>query len=319
MNVLITGGTGFIGRALCKALLARGDKVYVLTRKKDYALAGVELIVGDILSVELPSNLSEIELIINCMGEIHDESKMFKLHVDGTRRLANFFAGWSRVLNKHYHFIQLSSVGAYGLVTAYGKKKLMVDERWEVCPVNRYELSKSMADEVVITTCFNEPRMTFTILRPTNVIGMEMNNQSFFQLARIVRKRMFFYIGTRETIANYIHVDDVVRAIELCSSSTIAKNKTYIVSNDCLLCDVIDAIASYYEVKSPRLIIPEFFIRLFLKVCPASIRLPLTSSRVDALVSQVSFSSCLINSELDFRCGSDIPASALSILKNTPK
>ena len=32
MNILITGGTGLIGQALCKALLARGDALTVLSR-----------------------------------------------------------------------------------------------------------------------------------------------------------------------------------------------------------------------------------------------------------------------------------------------
>jgi UDP-glucose 4-epimerase len=50
-SFLVTGGAGFIGSHLCKALLARGDTVRVLddlsTGKRDNLPNGVELIVGD--------------------------------------------------------------------------------------------------------------------------------------------------------------------------------------------------------------------------------------------------------------------------------
>ena len=34
MNIVVTGGTGFIGRALCASLLQHGNRVTVLTRTK---------------------------------------------------------------------------------------------------------------------------------------------------------------------------------------------------------------------------------------------------------------------------------------------
>ena len=37
MNILVTGGTGFVGKPLVKALLSRGDSVTVLTRSIEKA------------------------------------------------------------------------------------------------------------------------------------------------------------------------------------------------------------------------------------------------------------------------------------------
>ncbi|MFC5701909.1 TIGR01777 family oxidoreductase [Cohnella faecalis] len=42
MRLLLCGGTGFIGVALTEALLARGDEVWVITRKKPAASANVD-------------------------------------------------------------------------------------------------------------------------------------------------------------------------------------------------------------------------------------------------------------------------------------
>ncbi len=39
MNVLILGGSGFVGRAICTKLAERGDRITVLSRKRDHARA----------------------------------------------------------------------------------------------------------------------------------------------------------------------------------------------------------------------------------------------------------------------------------------
>ncbi|MEM9227620.1 MAG: NAD-dependent epimerase/dehydratase family protein [Verrucomicrobiota bacterium] len=50
MRILVTGGGGFLGRAIVKRLLARGDEVRILGRsaQDDLAALGVEVIRGDI-------------------------------------------------------------------------------------------------------------------------------------------------------------------------------------------------------------------------------------------------------------------------------
>ena len=50
MRVLVLGGTGFVGRAVAEAAVARGDQVTVLNRGHRPALAGVRALVGDRLA-----------------------------------------------------------------------------------------------------------------------------------------------------------------------------------------------------------------------------------------------------------------------------
>ena len=54
MNVLVTGGTGFIGRRLVNLLAAQGYSVSVLTRhpKADFP-SEIELVVGDLSADEV--------------------------------------------------------------------------------------------------------------------------------------------------------------------------------------------------------------------------------------------------------------------------
>jgi uncharacterized protein (TIGR01777 family) len=69
MRVLVTGGTGFIGKALVKRLLQRGDAVVVLSRKPDSvkALFGKDVEAWSSLSSWTPD--SAIDAVINLAGE----------------------------------------------------------------------------------------------------------------------------------------------------------------------------------------------------------------------------------------------------------
>jgi uncharacterized protein (TIGR01777 family) len=68
MRVLVTGGTGFIGRALCKALDARGDSVWVYSRRPDAVpvLCGPRIqAIDDLSKVEA----LEFDAVVNLAGE----------------------------------------------------------------------------------------------------------------------------------------------------------------------------------------------------------------------------------------------------------
>jgi uncharacterized protein YbjT (DUF2867 family) len=50
MKILVTGGTGTVGKEVVKALRRRGESVRVLTRNKEAKLPdGAEVAVGDLL------------------------------------------------------------------------------------------------------------------------------------------------------------------------------------------------------------------------------------------------------------------------------
>lgn len=316
MKVFVTGGSGFIGRALCRALVARGDQVVVLSRNVNLKIFGVEVVVGNVLDLgaELPLGLQNVDVVINCMGETRVEDQMYDLHVKGTRKLINSFISYSKNSNKKIHFIQLSSVGAYGMASRSKGESIRVDEQCIPFPVGQYEVSKTIADELVISSCSPDSTMCFTILRPSNVVGEEMSNQSFYQLASMVKRGIFFYIGKPESVANYIHVKDLVRAVLVCTDKECAKGKIYIVSNDCTLRALVNAIAGYYKVGLPSIRLPEWFARLSIAILPSVLKVPLTKGRIDALVSRVNYSNELIKAELGFEFIFDIPESIPSIL-----
>ncbi|MFZ6801362.1 TIGR01777 family oxidoreductase [Undibacterium sp. Di24W] len=69
MRILMTGGTGLIGRRLCAALTARGDRVTVLSRRPQQVAALCGASVKSIQSLDEYTPNIEFDAVINLAGE----------------------------------------------------------------------------------------------------------------------------------------------------------------------------------------------------------------------------------------------------------
>ena len=73
MNIVVTGGTGFIGRALCRSLVRQGMSVTVLSRNPLQAKAGLDSAIKVVEWDGMASGMWETELasataVINLAG-----------------------------------------------------------------------------------------------------------------------------------------------------------------------------------------------------------------------------------------------------------
>jgi NADH dehydrogenase len=93
MEILVTGGTGFVGRALCRELAERGHEVTALARTPEDAAVpdGVATVAGDVTDAEsLDPHVEGRDAVVNLVAlsplyqpkggdEMH-----FRVHTDGT-------------------------------------------------------------------------------------------------------------------------------------------------------------------------------------------------------------------------------------------
>lgn len=289
----ITGGAGFIGKAVVEACLREGYKVRVLSRSNDARLwpEGVELYVGDLVSTTDWSDfVSGVDFLVHLAAEISDLSTMQLINVEGPKRLleAAVQAGVRR-------WVQLSSVGAYG-ATRNG----VVTEQTIDNPNGLYETTKTQFDEWLRTMTYGVA-MSHCIVRPSIVYGSGMRNQSIRQMARILAKRLFFYIGPRGASANYVHVNDVVSALLLCLKEPSAANQTYIVSAWSSVEEMVEAMAEGLNVLPPRLRIPLPLVQLAALAFGWLPKWPLAVGRVNALTNRSRYSTKKIEQELGWQ------------------
>lgn len=310
MKILVTGGSGFIGSRLVRSLCDAGCEVRVVSRKKCIvqSLEGgtIESVQADLLDPDLPLEqvVAGCSVVFNCVGELHDESRMEPLHVDATRRLVNACKRLANVSGQPLHWVQLSSVGAYGPNGCGASSVRVVTEETDPAPVGTYEITKTRADELVMAAA-EEGVFSYSILRPSNVYGAGMPNDSLRQWGRVIGKRLFFYIGARGAISTYVHVDDVVAALMLCGFDERARGEVFNISNDCSQEQLVIAMAKAQSVPPPRVRVPEWLMRSIAGIFSGVRGLPLSASRIDSLVARTRYPAAKLESVLGYRLQHD--------------
>lgn len=306
MKVLVTGGAGFIGSKLVEALCGAGYQVRILSRKKtvslDCDISLIEVVQADLLDSNflLDKVVSGCSVVFNCAGELHNEKLMESLHVDATRRLVRACKDMAKVAGQPIHWVQLSSVGAYGPSVGKASAVRTVTEETVPAPVGVYEVTKTQADELIVSAKEDE-LFSYSILRPSNVYGVGMPNNSIRQWGDIIKKKLFFYVGPPGAIATYVHVGDVVDAMVLCGFDERAKGHVFNISNDCSQERIVGALAKDLQVPTPSLRVPESLMRFMVSSCSWIKGFPVSHSRVDALVSRTHYPVNKLASVLDYR------------------
>jgi nucleoside-diphosphate-sugar epimerase len=293
-TVAVSGATGFIGRRLVRRLLTEGFKVRVLTR--DMVLASRLFPAAQTFSGDLGRDdaipvgfIDGADILYHCAGEVRDITRMKAVNVDGTKRLIAAATG------RIGRWVQLSSVGAYG-----PRCSGVVTEQTELNPIGEYEISKVESDALVRSASLARA-FDSAILRPSNVYGPEMRNQSLFGLISMLHRGWYFHIGPPGASANYIHVDNVVAALMLCGTSPVAMGKVFNLSDYCTIEQFVATISSAMQRPNSYKRLPERPIRLAARILGGIQSFPLTLTRIDALTGRVIYSSKTIENDLGYR------------------
>ncbi|WP_310559550.1 NAD-dependent epimerase/dehydratase family protein [Flavobacterium sp.] len=293
MKIAITGATGFIGKLLIEKHIDLGDEVHVLTRKKlnHDNVKGLHFHIGDLSDAKsLILLLKNADVLYHCAAEIKDESIMNLVNVEGTKNLIKAATGQVK------HWVQLSSTGVYGPLYSG-----IISENQAYNPINEYEKTKLESDFLVLEAT-NNSVFTSTIVRPSNVFGFQMTNQSIFQLVKSIDKGFYFFVGFEKgASANYVPVENVIEALYLAATNPKAKNGIYIISSWCTIEEFIGNISKSLDKPFPKFRIPLGFAKCLARATFFIPKNPLTVSRINALSNRVIYETNKIETELDYK------------------
>ena len=208
MNILISGGTGFVGKSLTSSLNEDGHHVYILTRSPDNYTnrEKITFINYDFPIEELPT----LHAVINLAGESlfgywtkAKKEAILNSRMEATQKLIDLIKKMHR---KPDVFISGSAVGFYGTSEdlMFTEATLQPGKDFLAKVVVQWEKTAKQAEEIGVRTVFSR----FGI-----ILGKE---GALPMMALPVKMFAGGKIGNGEQWMSWIHVEDAVKLIRFC-------------------------------------------------------------------------------------------------------
>jgi dihydroflavonol-4-reductase len=228
--ILVTGGTGFLGSHLLRALVSSGKPVRALFRKHipvqlQDIQDKIEWVPGDILDVySLEDALVGVTQVYHCAAVVSFEpgthGQMMKINAEGTANVVNMSleAGVKKL-------VHVSSVAAIGRA----KEGKPIDEfcEWQDSPNNsRYAISKYLG-EMEVWRGIAEG-LEAVIVNPSIILGAGFWHDGSGMLIKNAWKEFPYYT---EGVNGFVDVEDVVIAMIALMDSAITEQR-FILSAD---------------------------------------------------------------------------------------
>lgn len=202
-SVLVTGGTGLIGKQLCKLLKATGYKVTILSRYKSNNPNTYYWNIND--KYIDPDALTKTDYIIHLAGANIAEKRWTRKRklelMDSRIKSANLLFEKVKVLNPTLKgFIAASGVGYYGAITSH---KIYIEND----PVGNDFLSTICKLWEKATNQFNLLNIR-TVLFRTGVV-LSKDGGAFDKLSRPIKLGFGAALGNGQQFMPWIHIDDL--------------------------------------------------------------------------------------------------------------
>lgn len=227
MNVLVTGGTGFSGRALVMRLLADGHDVVALDTKPGIDDEGIRRAGGKIVYGSVTDRACVSEAVAGCEVVQHlaaafrdvgiSDQKYFKVNVRGTEIVAE-----EAIRAGARKFIYCSTCGVHGDV-----KNPPAGEDAPIAPADYYQQTKYEGEEAIAKY---RDRIEYTIIRPGAIYGPG-DPERFSMIFKRVDSGVFPMFGDGGTTYHPAYIDNLVDALVAVMPGGVGAYEAYLIAD----------------------------------------------------------------------------------------
>ena len=257
MNVLITGGTGFIGSRLGLRCLEIGHSVLILGQENTPAESsnrklleekGARIRLASVTQKELlPELLKGIDVVIHLAAAQHEvnvpDQRFRDVNVQGTANLleGSVTAGVKR-------FVHGSTIGVYG-----PGMEGRIDENSPMQPDNIYGKTKLEGENVVLSF---KDKLPVVIVRIPETYGP--GDRRLLKLFKAIRKGVFIMIGDGKNLHHLIYIDDLIDAFLLAAENPDAIGNIFVVAGEKPVTtnEMVEVIAAGMGTRVPGIRVP---------------------------------------------------------------
>jgi UDP-glucose 4-epimerase len=296
-GVLVTGASGFVGRALCRALVSDGHAVTGLVRHAGACVEGVTEWIHqsqDFAGLEYawPAGL-HIDSVIHLAARVHvmsdratDPLAAFRAtNVDGALRVAQAArrAGAAR-------FVLVSSIKA--VAEADAGRALREDDRPH--PQDPYGRSKLEAEEALVRFG-GTSGLDVVIVRPPLVYGPGVR-ANFLRMVEAIAKGFPLPLGAVAARRSLIYVENLVDALLRCALDSRAAHSCFHVSDgeDPTVAELARALGTHLQKPARLVPVPASWLRM-------AGRLTGRSAQIERLVGELRVDISSIRTALDWQ------------------
>ncbi len=223
-RILVTGASGFVGRALVAAFAQSGRTVRAAMRRPPEGSlpAGTEVVQHPDLaqSFDWAPYLADVEQVVHLAGIAHT-SGVAPERYDRINRRATAELAAAAARSGVRHFVFVSSIRAQTGPSA----DHALTERDEPVPTDAYGRSKLAAEEAVRAS-----GVPFTILRPALFYGPGVKG-NFALLLRAARTRAPLPIRDFVNRRSLVSIDNFISAVDFVLSTPATLGETYVVAD----------------------------------------------------------------------------------------
>jgi dihydroflavonol-4-reductase len=280
MRAVVTGGSGFVGAAVARALLSAGWQVRALVRaasnRANLQNLPLEIVVGDLtVAASLAPVLADCDALFHVAADYRlgapDPSQLYRTNVEGTRNLltAAAEAGVKKI-------VYTSSVATMGIPMDGSPG----DEQTSVslaAMIGHYKRSKFLAEQVVLDAA--AAGIPAVIVNPSTPVGPgDVKPTPTGQLVLdAAAGRMPAYVDTG---LNIVHVDDVAAGHLMAFHHGRTGQRYILGGEDMTLQQILGYIAQLVGRRPPRIRLPYAAVLPIAYIAEAVARITGRSGRI---------------------------------------
>ena len=229
MRILVTGGTGFTGKALVKRLLDDGHQVVALDYKEGLKTEelrswGAQVVIGSVTDPEVvESCMPGVEVVHHLAAAFREldvpDTYYRQVNVGGTE---NVLAAAQR--HGVRKFIYCSTCGVHGNIDHPPG-----GEDAPIQPADYYQQTKYEAEPVVLQ--YHQKGLKSVILRPAAIYGPG-DPERFYMIFKRVAGGTFPMFGSGRTLYHPLYIDNLVDAFVLAQQEGKGEGRAYLIADE---------------------------------------------------------------------------------------